>query len=332
MVCNVCNIDKPVSEFYFRKDNNKYNAHCKKCKPLKGRKFWKERTSKVCTHCGIEKPLSDYQKAGGKWHQPYCKPCDAVRKKVYNIKNEEKVKGTHKKYYNENKEIISKKQKEYNDLNQDKVKKRTKIYYEKNIDKIKYRSQEYAKKNHEVLLLRKKQYYWNNVELFSKNGKIRRSTPEGKLKKYEQDKKYRENNREKLAKKKKEYYVKCGLEKSKERQRKMMEDISFRIKKNLRGRIYVALKRGIKSKPTMELLGCTIEYFKEYFQSLFTEGMTWDKYMAGEIDIDHIRPCKSFDLTDANQQKECFHWSNMQPLWRLDNLRKASRYEEKLTA
>lgn len=48
--------------------------------------------------------------------------------------------------------------------------------------------------------------------------------------------------------------------------------------------------------------------------------MTWDKFLNGEIHIDHIYPCSSFDLTDPEQQKACFHWSNCQPLWVKDNL------------
>ena len=52
--------------------------------------------------------------------------------------------------------------------------------------------------------------------------------------------------------------------------------------------------------------------------------MNWDVYMKGGIHIDHIIPCKNFDLTDPNQQKKCFHYSNLQPLWGLDNLKKGT--------
>ena len=43
--------------------------------------------------------------------------------------------------------------------------------------------------------------------------------------------------------------------------------------------------------------------------------------------IDHIRPCSSFDLTDLEQQKQCFHYTNLQPLWWFDNIKKSSFYE-----
>ena len=56
--------------------------------------------------------------------------------------------------------------------------------------------------------------------------------------------------------------------------------------------------------------------------------MSWDNHGKGKgkWHIDHIRPCASFDLTDLEQQKECFNYSNLQPLWSEDNLIKGDRY------
>jgi hypothetical protein len=104
----------------------------------------------------------------------------------------------------------------------------------------------------------------------------------------------------------------------------MMSNIEFRIKKNLRGRIYVALKRGVKSDSTMNLLGCDIILFKEYIESKFTEGMSWDN--MGKWHIDHIKPCIKFDLSKEDEQRQCFNWRNMQPLWAVDNLQKGTKY------
>jgi hypothetical protein len=58
-------------------------------------------------------------------------------------------------------------------------------------------------------------------------------------------------------------------------------------------------------------------------ESLFLEGMSWDNY--GKWHIDHIRPCSSFDLSDTEQQKICFNYKNLQPLWAEDNLRKGAK-------
>ncbi len=53
--------------------------------------------------------------------------------------------------------------------------------------------------------------------------------------------------------------------------------------------------------------------------------MTWDNY--GEWHIDHIKPCALFDFTKEEQQRECFHYTNLQPLWAKDNMRKSDKYE-----
>jgi len=93
----------------------------------------------------------------------------------------------------------------------------------------------------------------------------------------------------------------------------------------LRSRLTDALKNNIKSKRTLELLGCSIEEFKSHIELQFKEGMTWDNHGHYTWHIDHIRPCASFDLTDPKQQKMCFHYTNMQPLWWIDNLKKGDR-------
>ena len=54
--------------------------------------------------------------------------------------------------------------------------------------------------------------------------------------------------------------------------------------------------------------------------------------MATEIEIDHIKPCKLFDLTKEEEQRECFHYTNCQPLWWYDNNKKVATYQEQKTA
>jgi hypothetical protein len=100
----------------------------------------------------------------------------------------------------------------------------------------------------------------------------------------------------------------------------------FNLKKNLRSRIHTVLKykKATKIDTTMRLVGCSLEYLIAYLEGKFTYGMTWENY--GKWHVDHIRPCASFDLTDPEQQKQCFHYTNLQPLWAKDNLSKGDRY------
>jgi hypothetical protein len=98
-------------------------------------------------------------------------------------------------------------------------------------------------------------------------------------------------------------------------------DINFKLAGNLRPRIRLALKGICKSKTTLELLGCSIEFLKQHLEKQFTKGMNWTNY--GKWHIDHIKPCASFNLSKVSEQKKCFNWKNLQPLWAEDNLRKS---------
>ena len=97
----------------------------------------------------------------------------------------------------------------------------------------------------------------------------------------------------------------------------------MRLIHNLRTRIAMAIKKNVKSGKSLDLLGCSIDFLKKYLSDRFQLGMTWDNY--GVWHIDHIRPCSSFNLSDVNQQRICFHYSNLQPLWKRDNLSKGSK-------
>lgn len=108
------------------------------------------------------------------------------------------------------------------------------------------------------------------------------------------------------------------------RSKRRRDDPAFRLVCNLRTRVYCALrgKGTIRSIGTMKLVGCSIEFLRGYLEAKFEIGMTWEN--AGEWHVDHIIPCAAFDLSDPAQQLECFNFSNLQPLWGLDNIRKSN--------
>lgn len=100
-------------------------------------------------------------------------------------------------------------------------------------------------------------------------------------------------------------------------------DINYQIKSNLRTRLSLAVQGKNKSAATLELLGCTIDRLKNHLEYHFTDGMNWGNY--GKWHVDHIIPCASFDLSDPEEQKKCFHYTNLQPLWGIDNIRKGGK-------
>jgi hypothetical protein len=94
---------------------------------------------------------------------------------------------------------------------------------------------------------------------------------------------------------------------------------------DLRSRIWSTLKGKKKYSHFRELVGCSDDFLKEYLESLFQEGMTWHNHGQYGWHIDHIIPCSSFDLTDPEEQKKCFHYTNLQPLWWYDNIKKGTK-------
>lgn len=98
----------------------------------------------------------------------------------------------------------------------------------------------------------------------------------------------------------------------------------LRMIRALRDRAYkaITLQQGMRCAHTTELLGADIKTVREHLERQFKEGMSWDNHGKFGWHIDHIIPCASFDLTDPAQQRKCFHYSNLQPLWWSENLAK----------
>lgn len=107
----------------------------------------------------------------------------------------------------------------------------------------------------------------------------------------------------------------------------------FRLKKICRSRIYNAIKRsneGVKPRlryRTEKMIACTVEQLRTHLEAKFKRGMNWDNHGDG-WHIDHIIPCASFDLSEDNQLLQCMHYTNMQPMWAEQNLRKSDNIEK----
>ena len=202
-------------------------------------------------------------------------------------------------------------------MNSLKRKEYNKRYWEKNKERIKIKNRERGKryradpKNKEKIRESNRKYAIKNRE---------------KILAYHA--KYRKKNKEKINQKIREWYYK-NKEKVRAKQR-IYERISrntlhFKIKEKMRRRIRHALKKdnGKKTKRTMKLVGCTAEQLKQYIEKQFKPGMSWEQ--RNSFHIDHIIPCASFDLTKLSQQKKCFHYTNLQPLYPIENIKKGAK-------
>ena len=142
---------------------------------------------------------------------------------------------------------------------------------------------------------------------------------------------WREANKERVRLNRKAYNEAHRAENAAYMRKRIRQCVNARLRANLRARVYGALflSGNRKTDSTARLVGCDISYLKLHIQSKFKDGMAWNNY--GKLwEIDHIRPCASFNLSDEKERLECFHWSNLQPLWKLQNRSKGSRLNGKL--
>jgi hypothetical protein len=96
-----------------------------------------------------------------------------------------------------------------------------------------------------------------------------------------------------------------------------------KIANNLRRRLRDFVKKGLRKQATTALVGCSKDDLVKWIEGQFKRGMRWDNY--GEWHIDHKDPCAMFDLTDEAQQRICFHYSNLRPMWGEDNIAKGAK-------
>jgi len=230
----------------------------------------------------------------------------------YYLKNKERIKARVKEWCENNKDHVAKKHREYFQKHKQEIIEKNKIYIEKNKDKIfkfhkSYRDKHkdkikdymtaYYEKNKDKLINKNKLYYKENAETIREKTNLHRA-----------------NNRERAR----EIRNRCKPITPEQR-----------LIKSMRGRMYDIFSRGqiIKTKKTLELLGCSQKFLKHYIQKRFKKGMSWNNY--GKWHIDHVIPIDYFikkcDFNSLRIQKKCFNYKNLQPLWAVDNLQKGAK-------
>lgn len=111
-------------------------------------------------------------------------------------------------------------------------------------------------------------------------------------------------------------------EKGKAASRRSNQNPIIRLRTLLRSRLKNFIK-GHDTQLNRETMGCTLNEFRAHYESLFKPGMGWRTY--GVWVSDHIIPMCRFDLTKDEEVKKCMHYTNLQPLWRWDNIKKGSK-------
>jgi len=180
---------------------------------------------------------------------------------------------------------------------------------------------EYRNRTRKERLVASKLYYSNNKEVFAIKHKKYRAKHKTALGKYRAA--YRQANSEKESLWRKSWYIKNVKSISIKAIERYRKDYLYAMKSRVRHRTREAFKRAKLTKPykTNKLLGCNYETLCTYIEALFTEGMTWEN--RGKWHIDHIIPLAS--ATNEEELIKLCHYTNLQPLWAIDNLRKGAK-------
>ena len=98
-------------------------------------------------------------------------------------------------------------------------------------------------------------------------------------------------------------------------------DVKFRLISNTRSRIYKCLKGMTKQSSTKDILGIDIDTYKKWLEFQFTPEMNWSN-----IQIDHVKPICSFDVSKDEELREAYNWKNTQPLLKHDHEKKGTKF------
>ena len=237
-----------------------------------------------------------------------CKKCKEIKNECFFSKNKKGKNG----FLIYCKKCEQNRSAEYREKNKERIKILRRVWRQNNPEKCKEYLKKYLSKNpHMTSVMRhrenmKKEEYKEKIIIKRKEFYIK--------------------NKEKQRERRKIYYYnnkKKEREKNNKFKNKFYKENPFeRMKKNLRSRIREFLTEENKSKRTMEVVGLTKEQFIEYIENKFVEDMSWDNY--GKWHLDHIIP-----LCTANTEEEFIklnHYTNLQPLWAIDNIRKNRKY------
>jgi|688.fasta_scaffold534543_2 hypothetical protein len=197
----------------------------------------------------------------------------------------------------------------YKNRNECKECKKKKSMLDYNSNKEKYRTSQllYRESNKETINEKNRIYYYNNHTILR-----------------EKQKKYRDENIEKEKERNKSWRINNKNLINNYRDSRRKNEPLYKITENIRRRInkFFKSKNIEKNNKTFDIVGCSPEFLKEYIENKFTEGMSWD-LMGKHIHIDHIIPLSSAK-TEEDVYKLC-HYTNLQPLWAEDNLKKSSK-------
>lgn len=270
---------------------------------------------KTCSACGVSKDESEF---GKQLHRlrSHCKPCVSERVKAARKLpgRREAVLAKNKAYYLANTDKVRAVIDARRALHPEKVAAEVMAWREKNRDHLRA----YAatpQRRAAASACSKAHYHKNKKQVLARDREYRIANAD------------KIRNRTKIARQ-------CRTSEQRARQRAYrstwrkaneLKNPTAKVLRNLRRRIGYALNGRDKSAHTAELLGCNAHTLRVHLEGKFKPGMSWKNYRIDGWHVDHVRPCASFDLSDPEQQRACFHYTNLQPLWWYENIAKGNK-------
>jgi len=211
--------------------------------------------------------------------------------------------------------------KKYYQANKEKVIERSKAHYEANKDDVLAKGKEWREVNREVKKQSDKSYYLKNKEKHLATSK--KYYEDNKERLQHLQKEYSKVNKEvarKASQKWRESNPKYGW---KHKQARVSIDPAYKMIEAIRTRHRDIIKGRLR---TAEGLGCDQNFLKQYLENQFTEGMSWDNHgnKEGQWSIDHIKPLSLY-YDSPELLPELIHYTNLQPMWHLDNMKKGKK-------
>lgn len=258
--------------------------------------------TKACFTCKTPKPINDFikSKKSRDGLERECRGCHSKRAaKWYKnnaVKARAKIALYRKKHPGKGKEAL-------------------KQWMRDNPEKTRQYKRKWAKNNPEKIRIKNQRYRLNNLEKHRQNQRAWQKKNRDKFCLYSQ--RWRRAHKEQAR-----------LSSNRTGYKKYHNNPLFRLMHLQRVRIARILKRSgeRKTSRTLKYLGCSTEQLKLHIEQQFKPNMTWENHSIHGWHVDHIKPLAAFDLTDPEQQQMAFHYSNLQPMWAMENIKKGSIY------
>lgn len=203
------------------------------------------------------------------------------------------------------------------------IKEQSLLYRTNNLEKCKQQQEVFKEKNPNWNKEYAKKYREENKT--SEKERHRKYQLEHREQETARIRSWRQKNKERVSLRRKQIRKENPEKINARRNYLRQNDIQYALKDALRLRVYLAIKQGKKAGSAVRDLGCPIPELKEHIEKQWQKGMSWDNWTTDGWHIDHIKPLSKFDLTNQEQFLEANNYTNLQPMWAIDNIKKSNK-------